>query len=528
MTNQHISFRKKQYASNAAAAADSSSNPGFIVFDSSRFGIYIDGKNYGSTMFGYDDAALDFVTGNVESTDTFLEAIKKIENKADAASSGGVQSFGTKTGAISIDTAASSNGSVQFEMEGSTLKGAVALPTELKNPNAVTFNKTGGANKGSSYDGSNTLTVSHSTVGALVEDASITLTGEVNASKAAFSNGTITLTTSIANKKYGIGDASANLGTVLDADSVKSALGLKSAAYAESTAFEPKFTDGSATPVSLSGTTLTMKGVTQSGGAIGNAASSTTIEFMTAPSSSNKVATAADIAGVTGAMHYKGTVNSTTPLPTTNVTQGDVYVVGVAGTYAGQACEVGDMIIAKTTKASGVANTDWNVINGENQVTNYDATVTAGGSLTKIATVDGTDIKIRIPNLDASYQPKFNDGSATVASMPSNTLVIKGVSQSGGTISATTTPDVSVYFASANSSTNKAMNSSDVTSAINTATGTADTADASDNGVRVQLTGTVKDHGLTVTVTDGSVASGETKLVTGATVYDAMSWETYE
>lgn len=62
-------------------------------------------------------------------------------------------------------------------------------------------------------------------------------------------------------------------------------------------------------------------------------------------------------------VHFRGTVNSTTPLPTVAYKAGWQYVVGEAGTYAGNVCEVGDYIICVKDYASGSAsNSDWTVL----------------------------------------------------------------------------------------------------------------------------------------------------------------------
>ncbi len=99
---------------------------------------------------------------------------------------------------------------------------------------------------------------------------------------------------------------------------------------------------------------------------------------------------------VAGALKYKGAVASNSALPATH-SVGDVYVVSTAGTFAGKACEVGDYIICK---ASGTAanNADWDVLNGENQVSNASASLAAAGSSATIATVDGTDITVTTPS----------------------------------------------------------------------------------------------------------------------------------
>ena len=62
-------------------------------------------------------------------------------------------------------------------------------------------------------------------------------------------------------------------------------------------------------------------------------------------------------------IHFKGTVNSSTPLPTVAYKAGWQYVVGEAGTYAGATCEAGDYIVCVKDYASGSAsNSDWTVL----------------------------------------------------------------------------------------------------------------------------------------------------------------------
>lgn len=153
------------------------------------------------------------------------------------------------------------------------------------------------------------------------------------------------------------------------------------------------------------------------------------------------------IGGVTGALLYKGTIGTAA-----HVTAGSVdvsalpakhevgwtYIVADAGTYAGQVCEVGDMIICKTAGTTA-SNADWNVINGENQVENKAATLSWGQSVT-IATVDGTNITVTLPanpntdvacTYDGHYTPSGTavTMSTTVAtSVPS---VVSGISKDG-------------------------------------------------------------------------------------------------
>lgn len=103
----------------------------------------------------------------------------------------------------------------------------------------------------------------------------------------------------------------------------------------------------------------------------------------------------ADVVGeLTGALVYKGTVNATNGLPS-NASTGWVYVASAGFTYNDGtndwAVESGDMFIYNGSK--------WNIVNGENQVSDASATLTPGSTNLKLATVDGTDITVTVPAL---------------------------------------------------------------------------------------------------------------------------------
>ena len=98
-------------------------------------------------------------------------------------------------------------------------------------------------------------------------------------------------------------------------------------------------------------------------------------------------------------LKYQGTVTSTSGLPATHKV-GHVYVVAEAGTYAGQSCEVGDYIICKTAGTTA-NNSHWDVINGENQVSDNNPTLNWDTKST-VATVDGTDIHVTMPSNPAA------------------------------------------------------------------------------------------------------------------------------
>ena len=121
------------------------------------------------------------------------------------------------------------------------------------------------------------------------------------------------------------------------------------------------------------------------------------------PLSTNLPTSKAVAAYVDGALvsvlKYQGTVTKTKGLPATHKV-GYVYVVAEAGTYAGKSCEVGDYIICKTTGTTA-SDADWDVVNGENQVSDKNPTL-SWSSRSTVATVDGTDIHVTMPSNPAA------------------------------------------------------------------------------------------------------------------------------
>ena len=156
---------------------------------------------------------------------------------------------------------------------------------------------------------------------------------------------------------------------------------------------------------------------------------------------SQQIANTKDVKDLVGnigeAMHYKGAVGTEEHqhLPTTDYVAGDTWKVATAGEYAGQLCEVGDMIIANKTYASGTAsNDDWNVIQ-----TNIDGAVTGPTAATSghFAIFDGTTGKVID---DAGYGI---DRFKTVQSPVSFT---SGALQTVNTISQDANGEISVTF----------------------------------------------------------------------------------
>ena len=94
------------------------------------------------------------------------------------------------------------------------------------------------------------------------------------------------------------------------------------------------------------------------------------------------------------AMTFAGTLTGTAPnvLPSTDYAVGQVWYVSTAGTYAGQVCEVGDLVICTNSYEAGTAsNADFTVAQ-----TNIDGAVVGPASATDedIALFDGTTGKL--------------------------------------------------------------------------------------------------------------------------------------
>lgn len=134
---------------------------------------------------------------------------------------------------------------------------------------------------------------------------------------------------------------------------------------------------------------------------IGNGTSPVTfkdIDTSVTQNSSNLITSAAVFAAISAAfaandaMVFKGTIGSAeqspaptvTSLPTANYSAGDTYRVVTAETYAGQKCEIGDLIIAikdGPSSGSSVINADWTIAqtNIDGALTIANLTTTSSG-----------------------------------------------------------------------------------------------------------------------------------------------------
>ena len=94
------------------------------------------------------------------------------------------------------------------------------------------------------------------------------------------------------------------------------------------------------------------------------------------------------IGSLEGALLYKGVVNANSDIPA-NHTKGWTYIVNTAGEYAGQQCEVGDMLICLISGTT-TNNAHWNIVQ-----TNINGAITGPASSTdgQIAIFNGTSGK---------------------------------------------------------------------------------------------------------------------------------------
>ena len=122
-----------------------------------------------------------------------------------------------------------------------------------------------------------------------------------------------------------------------------------------------------------------------------------------------------------------GTGGTVEALPADSYTQGDMYIVKTGGTYAGQVCEPGDLILCIKTFAEEAADTDWTVIQN-----NIDRAVKGPESAAdgNLLAFDGTSGTVaRDSNL------KLSDVSDAVAKkhQHANAALLDGISADGET-----------------------------------------------------------------------------------------------
>lgn len=150
------------------------------------------------------------------------------------------------------------------------------------------------------------------------------------------------------------------------------------------------------------------------------------------------IPTLADI--VANPVVLKGVANSDNNLPAT-ASDGDLWYIGTAGVYNGQACEAGDMAIYYNKK--------WNFISGENQVTiNASAGTTTGndtvfsisGVAKTILDVEGKTLSLAIDYADVAAKTKVEKGALSLS--VTNGTVAVGAMNIGLTYTSSASQDI--------------------------------------------------------------------------------------
>lgn len=161
----------------------------------------------------------------------------------------------------------------------------------------------------------------------------------------------------------------------------------------------------------------------------------------------------ADSIAVADALIFKGVVSSTKSLPTEGVKTGWTYKVSEAGTYAGQKCEVGDMIIA-VNGADDDGGIKWTVIQNNVDVASNSALGLVKGGAGNGANKFGVDVAS-----DGAMTVTINNAGNSLG------LVKKGTNSGNNTFGVGVASDgaMTVTIGNATGSTHGLMSPSDWT-----------------------------------------------------------------
>lgn len=125
------------------------------------------------------------------------------------------------------------------------------------------------------------------------------------------------------------------------------------------------------------------------------------LDVYTITETDNKITDALKAAN---AMVIKGEVNATKALPTTNVQAGDTYIVTEDGVAfkEGQMLEIGDLLVAKADKATGVGTSDWYYVPAGNDIAYFSFSKNAIELKTKSDDVTSGKISFAAPAANES------------------------------------------------------------------------------------------------------------------------------
>lgn len=125
------------------------------------------------------------------------------------------------------------------------------------------------------------------------------------------------------------------------------------------------------------------------------------LDVYTITETDNKITDALKAAN---AMVIRGEVNTTKALPTTNVQAGDTYIVTEDGVAfkEGQMLEIGDLLVAKADKATGVGTSDWYYVPAGNDIAYFSPSANAIELKTKSDDVTSGKISFAAPAANES------------------------------------------------------------------------------------------------------------------------------
>lgn len=141
------------------------------------------------------------------------------------------------------------------------------------------------------------------------------------------------------------------------------------------------------------------------------------------------------------AMRFKGTVSSSTgngtlkSWPPTSYKRGDTYKVAEAGSYSGQACEIGDMLIAiNDYNATSASNVDWTVVQNNITVSTNSSKKGYAAYYSNTNVIEGIDLTTN----DVTASGNTTVAVTSVTQDASGKITVKKATVSGSTPSAHT------------------------------------------------------------------------------------------
>lgn len=215
---------------------------------------------------------------------------------------------------------------------------------------------------------------------------------------------------------------------------------------------------------------------------------------------------------------YKGVINSAADIPTT-YDVGWLYMIATAGTYVGQECEVGDLMIAVVKREdAGNQNSDWDVIQ-----TNIVGTITEITGDSPI-TVSGTGASRTIELDDSGVTTGgYGDTTAQTPAFGATFKVPSFTVDQYGRLTAATEHVVTIPSAAASDSANGLMSKADYT-LLHGLDGRVQTIEGEIDTLQAHMV-TVATETLAAGQTSVSVTIPENVNIIGVTFKNATSGE---